>query len=159
MNAIFKNQYDLCVIGAGPAGIILALEYASLHPQKKVLLIEYGKGKSGRNSLDDSITIKNTQNHHLPYECTNKGLGGTSSTWGGRCVNYNRIDFIERPILSGNCTWDTELYDEVLKYNRKAAEYFECGKPVFERNESNSMYSSIAEGFRSGVVTLSLIHI
>ena len=62
---------------------------------KKILIVEYGfSGQKSRNSLDDSIEIINKQNHHDPYECTNKGFGGTSATWGGRCVMYDEIDFI-----------------------------------------------------------------
>ena len=91
--------YDVCIVGSGPAGIIVALEYSRLNPDKKILLIEYGvQGQQGNNRLDDSIEIKNKVNHHDPYECTNKGLGGTSATWGGRCVMYDEVDFLDRPI-------------------------------------------------------------
>ena len=65
-----------------------------------------------RNPLDDSIKIVETQNHHLPYECTNKGLGGSTATWGGRCVMYDEIDFMPRKILDGQCTWDIALFHE-----------------------------------------------
>ena len=85
-----QSKYDLCIIGAGPAGIILALEYARAHPGRQVVLIEYGtKQQTRTNSLDDSIEINNKQNHHDPYDCTNKGTGGSSATWGGRCVIYD----------------------------------------------------------------------
>src|SRR5690606_20803893 len=99
--------YDLCVIGSGPAGIITVLEYTKKHPQKKVLLVEYGfYGQPKKNNLDESIEIKNPDNHHNPYYCTNKGIGGTSLTWGGRCVMYDEIDFIKRPSIDNDCTWD-----------------------------------------------------
>ena len=35
-------KYDLIVVGAGPAGIFTALEYNSLNPDKKVLILEKG---------------------------------------------------------------------------------------------------------------------
>lgn len=41
-----QNQYDLIIVGAGPAGIFTALELLrkSSHPQDlKILLIEKGK--------------------------------------------------------------------------------------------------------------------
>src|ERR1700710_1384899 len=109
-NLVHAEQYDLCITGSGPAGIIVALEYSKLNPEKKVLLVEFGEhSQSAGNKLDDSIVVTNPINHHDPYECTNKGLGGTSATWGGRCVMYDEVDFIDRPILNGNCTWDTDL--------------------------------------------------
>ena len=77
---IREQVYDLCVIGSGPAGIMVALEYASENPDKKVLLAEYGAQQgTEQNQLDDSIENLNPANHHDPYECTNKGLGGTSA--------------------------------------------------------------------------------
>lgn len=150
-----KNQvYDLCIIGAGPAGIILALEYAEINPDKKVVFIEFGKATTTKNSLDDSIKLKTELNHHSVYECTNKGLGGTSKSWGGRCVTYDEIDFIERPILNGGCTWDTSLFYEVNQFLSKAASYFECGSAIFNLKELEKYKDTvIAEGFAEGNVT------
>lgn len=149
------EAYDLCVIGSGPAGIILALDYARLNPHKKVLLVEYGiKQQVKENQLDSSIQINNPVNHHQPYECTNKGLGGTSATWGGRCVMYDEVDFEDRPILNGNCTWDKNILTDIQDHLPKAAEYFECGKPDFDVAAlTNVTPRPIAEGFKQGIVT------
>ncbi|MCC8408155.1 GMC family oxidoreductase [Mucilaginibacter sp. UR6-1] len=147
--------YNLCVVGSGPAGIILALDYARTNPHKRVLLVEYGSNTQQKeNQLDSSIQINNTVNHHQPNECTNKGLGGTSATWGGRCVMYDEIDFEDRPILNGNCTWDKTILIDVQDHIHKAAEYFECGKPDFDLSAlTNADAKPIAEGFKQGVVT------
>jgi hypothetical protein len=153
-----NKQYDLCIIGSGPAGIILALEFARMEKEKNILLVEYGAGKKKTNDLDDSIRIKDLLNHHSPYECTNKTFGGTSLTWGGRCVTYEEIDFLDRPVLNGHCTWDKELFFEVNNFLSTAADYFECGTPVFDlKNMEKSYTSSIAEGFTSGVVTDNMV--
>lgn len=144
-------NFDVCIIGSGPAGIIVALEYSRLNPNNTVLLVEYGKGgeQPTENNLDTSINIANTVNHHPPHECTNKGLGGTSATWGGRCVMYDDIDFIDRPILNGGCTWDSTLFDDVKFHAPIAAQYFECGKPEFNLAGNKP----IADGFKPGIVT------
>ncbi len=156
---ITTELFDLCVIGAGPLGIITALEYARLNQQKKVILIEYGnKNTTGKNSLDESIQIPNLQNHHTTYEATNKGFGGTSATWGGRCVNYDEVDFIDRPIIKNGCTWDISFFDEAKPYLQKTAEYFECGNASFNLNEiAEFSSSSIAEGFKESDVTDAVI--
>src|SRR5271156_287713 len=127
-----RAAYDMCIVGTGPAGIILALEYQKLQPKLLVLLIEYGTdNQPPRNQLDDSIKIVDTQNHHLPYECTNKGLGGSSASWGGRCAMYDEIDFLPRKILEKQCTWDITLFHQSRKYANQTAEYFECGDARF----------------------------
>ena len=155
---VSTKQFDLCVIGSGPAGVICALEYARLNPEKNVLLLEYGYRKQKKNSLDDSISILNPLNHHDPYECTNKGLGGSSGTWGGRCVMYDEIDFLERDVITGQCTWEPALFEEIQHYLPTAAEYFECGKPLFDL-EKDPIHkgSRMAENFQPGSVTDSVI--
>jgi len=154
-----QTTYDLCIIGTGPAGITLALEYQKLRPQHRILLVEYGvDGRRSHNNLDDSIKIAEPKNHHLPYECTNKGLGGSSATWGGRCVMYDAVDFMPRDIFEGQCTWDLDLFHDSRRYAKEAAEYFECGEDEFDLNEIPALAGSrIADGFQSGEVTDSVI--
>ncbi|WP_375444579.1 GMC family oxidoreductase [uncultured Fibrella sp.] len=136
ISAVWNTQFDLCIVGSGPSGLIVALEYSRLNPGKQVIIVEYGIAVSeGPNALDDSITVSNKKNHHEPYECTNKGLGGTSATWGGRCVMYDKIDFLDRPILNGGCTWNTDIFNEIQSYLPQAAAYFECGNPIFNIHE------------------------
>lgn len=153
-----RETYGLCIVGAGPAGITLALEYASLQPQDRILLIEYGVDAAmTHNRLDDTVQVV-SKNHHSPYECTNKGLGGSSASWGGRCVMYDEIDFLQRDILRGQCTWDTSLFTNVRKYLKRAADYFECGDAKFNLSEIPPYADSrIAEGFQSGEVSDSVI--
>lgn len=150
-----QETYDLCIAGAGPAGIIVALEYQKRRPNDRVLLIEYGDRNGGtHNRLDDSIKIMQTTNHHLPYECTNKGLGGSTATWGGRCVMYDEIDFMPRKILDKQCTWNVSLLNECRKHVNRAAEYFECGDGRFSLKDIPAFAGSrIAENFRSGDVS------
>ncbi len=154
MNKV-SEKYDLCVVGSGPAGMITVLEYARLNPNKKIALVEYGsEGASTKNALDDSIQIDNLVNHHDPYECTNKGLGGSSATWGGRCVMFDEVDFITRQIVGNECTWDLKLYHETKKFWQQTANYFECGEAVFDLNKiSTILIKPIADHFEEGVVT------
>jgi len=144
-----RSKYDLCIIGGGPAGIIMALEYARANLTRQVLMVEYGSKKQRRtNSLDESIEVKNRVNHHDPYECTNKGLGGTSATWGGRCVMYDETDFVDRPILNDGCTWPPGIWKEIQQFLPQAASYFECGRPVFNLHDMPEIAAGpIAENF------------
>lgn len=149
------NKYDLCIVGAGPAGIITGLEFNKLNPLKKICIIEYGlPDQNEKNKLDDSIKLTNKVNHHDPYECTNKGLGGSSQTWGGRCVMFDEIDFIDRPIVNNGCTWDLTLFEEVKKYLPRTSEYFECGESIFNlSNHPELKGTTITPNFKQGDVT------
>lgn len=149
------KPYNLCIFGSGPAGIITALEFARLNPAKRILIVEFGSGISGgANTLDDSIKLSNTVNHHGPYECTNKGLGGSSASWGGRCVMYDEIDFLERDVIGKDCTWDLDVLSDVSGFLPQAADYFECGQPSFDLGQIPDFKNNrIAEGFQQGPVT------
>lgn len=85
---------DLCIIGAGAAGITIAAEFANA--QYKVLLIESG-------GFDFDIAYQNL------YDVENVGIarqpmilqrlryfGGTTNHWDGRCAPLDPIDFEKR---------------------------------------------------------------
>ena len=148
------GSYALCVVGAGPAGIIVALEYARRCPDRRVLLVDYGApGAPVRNALDDQIGVRNPINHHTPYECTNKGLGGSSASWGGRCVMYDRGDFLPRPVIGDGCTWDMSFYEECLPHVAATQRYFESGSGPFDLAELADKVPPLAAGFRSALIS------
>lgn len=151
--------YDLCVIGTGSSGLITALEYSRLNAKKKIALIEFGaEANSKKNNLDDTIYVDNLINHHPPYECTNKGFGGTTATWGGRCVNFDEVDFVERTILQGGCTWDLAFYKAVESYLAATANYFECGEAKFNLHEIDGISEKrISDNFKENDVTDSVV--
>ncbi len=153
-----KQEYDLCVVGTGPAGLPLALEIAKLQPTWRILLLEYGGQNPSENELDDLIVIETPLTHHEPNDCTNKGLGGTSLTWGGRCVLYDEIDFIPRPIVGDECTWDLSVLDSVKPHYAKAGEFLDCGTPIFDTHDMPEVASTrLADGFKEGPVTDSVV--
>jgi hypothetical protein len=149
-----EKPYDLCIIGAGIAGIIVAIEYSRRLPHSHVLVLECGGSPNGRNPLDDSIRNQNPRNHHNPYQCTNKGLGGSSLTWGGRCVMYDEIDFIPHGAVNEQCTWSLRFLDDIRPYLDTAGKYFDCGKAAFRLAEFSPRESvPLAENFSAGEVT------
>lgn len=129
---IIQNQStfrsDIAIVGAGPAGIVLALELSNAGYD--VALIESGR-------LDFSETIQNLgeashfdpQFHAPMSECTRLQVGGASVIWGGRCVPYDPVDFDQRSYIP-HSSWPV-TYDEVTPYFSKACEYFFCGKSEF----------------------------
>lgn len=152
MHSIDGQTWDVLIVGSGPAALIVALELARIDPETRILIVEYGKnGDPIANDLDESITLLNPANHHPPIECTNKGFGGTSQSWGGRCVSYDPIDFLPREIVGDNCTWDSSVFEDVRAFYGEAAEYLDCGTPIFNLHELKGIEQRpVAEGFVEG---------
>ena len=85
---------DICIIGAGPAGITLALEFAGAESQ--VLLIESG----GFTPEPETQALYEGPNLGLPYfdlSATRlRYFGGTSNHWGNWCGELTDIDYRRR---------------------------------------------------------------
>ena len=88
-------SYDVCIVGAGPVGICLAVELDNLG--FSVLVLE-----SGRRAADPYIQqlsdadIVRPDIHDDMCIAISRQLGGTSNLWGGICVRFDPIDFAER---------------------------------------------------------------
>src|SRR5258707_560855 len=89
------STWDLCVVGSGPVGMALALEFERLG--REVLVLE-----SGDAAIDASIAeasraeIVDARRHARMELAVCRTLGGTSWTWGGRCVAYDEVDWLDR---------------------------------------------------------------
>jgi choline dehydrogenase-like flavoprotein len=118
------REYDVCVVGAGPVGITVALECEAAG--LSVLLIEAGLVKS-RKPINGSggIEIVDTARHAPIDVVTRTGLGGTSAVWGGRCVPFDEIDFEPRSFVP-HSGWPIS-HEELKPWYAKAASYLDCG--------------------------------
>jgi len=106
-----SGAYDICICGAGPAGIILA-RHLSLQG-KKVALLEGG----GATYTQQSQEIYKGRSVGLPYYLESWRLryfGGTSNHWAGRCRPFESEDFRERDI-DGLPGWPI-TFDEMELY-------------------------------------------
>lgn len=122
--------YDLCVVGAGPAGLALALEAASRGLQ--VLVLDAGHANPAESPPDWAGSERVHPAHHAPLElATHAGLAGTSWLWGGRCVPYEAIDFEARPQVP-QARWPLSEAD-VAPWYPAAARYLGCGTAEFRR--------------------------
>lgn len=122
-------QADMAVVGAGPAGIVLAIELAKAG--HSVALIESGplKFAEANQSLGDAAEYD--PNFHAPMaECTRRQLGGTSTIWGGRCLPYDPVDFDQRDHIA-NADWPV-TYEALSPYFQRACDYFFCGRAEFD---------------------------
>ncbi len=88
-------EADLCIVGAGPAGIAIAREFLN-HPARIVLL------ESGATTVrpeNQFLCRGATSGQSYPplHLCRRRVLGGSSSYWGGWSRPLDDIDFEERP--------------------------------------------------------------
>ena len=87
-------QTDLCIIGAGAAGISIALEFLS--KSYNVILLESGGIRS------DSMTqsLYDGKNVGLSYDRLDEArcryFGGSTNCWGGHCRPLDSLDFKKR---------------------------------------------------------------
>lgn len=119
---------DLCVIGAGPVGIALAL--ACEQSGLSVLLLESGYDQPDRFAA--TLTAGHavdTDRHHAANIVMCRGLGGTSRWWGGRCVPFDDIDFMRRPHVP-DAAWPIP-HHELSCWYEAAACFFGIGPARF----------------------------
>lgn len=110
---------DICIVGAGAAGIVLAVDLA--RRGKNVLLLE-GGGSEIEEASQDTYTSELTG---LPHRGIHSGRfrakGGTTNKWGGQILELDALDFEQRPEIddSGWPFSKTELtpfYERALEF-------------------------------------------
>ena len=85
---------DLCIVGAGAAGISIALEW--VNSPLKVLLLE-GGGFDFDREMQDLYRGEIVGRPYFPLESARLHyFGGTTGHWAGFCSTYDAIDFEKR---------------------------------------------------------------
>ncbi|WP_161600118.1 GMC oxidoreductase [Aurantimonas manganoxydans] len=87
--------------GTGPVGLAVALQCATAG--LRVLVLESGTERVSREHQRLSTFTSDDDIIHAPAHLTvRRILGGTSTMWGGRCVEYDDIDFARRGHVAGS---------------------------------------------------------
>ena len=123
------NDFDTCVIGAGPAGIASALSLA--RQGLRVLLVDSGGPRFDRAAQALSDAVIETPGSHAPMaDAVQRQLGGTSVIWGGRCVPLDDIDF-ERRACVAHSGWPLQAAD-LQPYMAEATAFLGAGDAAFD---------------------------
>jgi hypothetical protein len=145
---------EVAIVGAGPAGIVLALEMAARGHQ--VLLLE-----SGGLTVDPEVqrlgdTVGHDPLHVSMSLSTSRRVGGASNLWGGRCVPFDPIDFQPRAIV-GDSRWPVD-YEQLQPYFQRACDWCLCGEAVFDANRLAGLSGrSLVPDFPEGEVLASTL--
>ncbi len=142
---------EVCVVGAGAAGITLALELSSRGVD--VLLIE-----SGGREADDRTqrlyegAVADERMHSPPHRYRQRRFGGSTTIWGGRCMPLDDIDFEPRPYVSQS-GWPFQR-PALMPFYVRANQLCEAGR--FEYRAGDAFHRPlrpVLEGFHSEYFT------
>jgi choline dehydrogenase-like flavoprotein len=120
---------DLCIIGAGAAGISLALKF--LGSGINVLLLESGglKAERATQALYRG-SVADERLHSPPERYRQRCFGGTTTIWGGRCMPLDDIDFEVRDYVP-HSGWPI-TGAELLPFYKEANDLCEAGRYSYD---------------------------
>jgi choline dehydrogenase-like flavoprotein len=108
--------FDVCVIGAGAAGLTVAVELA--RKKRRVLVLEGGGIKVWER---EGWALNKSDIIGLPFAGAQIGrfrtLGGSTSQWTGQVIELDDIDFETRPWVPGS-GWPIRKSDLAAGYQR-----------------------------------------
>ncbi|NYE26396.1 FAD-dependent oxidoreductase [Pigmentiphaga litoralis] len=138
---------DICIVGAGAAGISMALALAD--SGLTVLLLE-----SGGDEEDEATQalysgeVADEKMHSPIHRYRMRRLGGSTTVWGGRCMPFDPIDFEARDYI-GSEAWPVP-FDEVAAYYPQANALCEAGDFLYRAGETfHRPLTPMMEGFES----------
>ncbi|MBR1279658.1 GMC oxidoreductase [Bradyrhizobium sp. AUGA SZCCT0283] len=145
-------ERDVCIIGGGPAGIVIAREL--LGAAISVVLVESGGWRP--NKLTQSLNaaeLASDSRHPPPEMYRERRFGGSSTIWGGRCVPLTPSDFDSRSHVA-NSGWPIS-YDKLVPFYSRALTYCEAGEFAFDPSCLKAA-EAIVEGLASADITIGL---
>lgn len=120
---LFELQTEICIVGAGAAGISMARRLLALGHH--VTILESG----GLDYEPDTADLNAGENVGEPYYALDHArlrfFGGTTAIWGGRIAPLDPIDFKPRPWVP-HSGWPVS-YDALLPYYEQALPLFGMG--------------------------------
>lgn len=121
-------EADVCIVGAGAAGITIAREL--IGQDLRVLLLESG-GLEHDAQTQDLYAGENVGGRYAePDEMRLRYFGGTTNHWTGHCRPLDELDFITRPWVP-HSGWPFER-PELVSYYRRAENVCEVGPFGYE---------------------------
>jgi choline dehydrogenase-like flavoprotein len=118
---------DICIVGAGMAGIAMALDW--INTPYKVILLE-GGGFEVESKMQDLYRGKNIGQRYYPLHSQRLHyFGGTSGHWAGFCSPYDPIDFKKRDWVE-HSGWPIQ-YEDILPHYEQARKMVEIDSSNF----------------------------
>jgi choline dehydrogenase-like flavoprotein len=126
-------EADVCVIGAGAAGITLALEL--LGSGLRIVLLEAGgTAAEPRTQALYEGEVADASLHSPPDKYRQRRFGGSTTIWGGRCVPFDPVDFEARAWIPRS-GWPIR-FDDVAAHYAKANAICEAGDCTYDARQA-----------------------
>ena len=106
--AELKNPFDYTIIGAGVAGILLALKLSEKN--KRVLVIESGHFEEDEKRQELNRVENTAKIVENAIDGRKRAIGGTSIAWGGQSLPFTPLDFEKKEWLE-NTGWPIKYED------------------------------------------------
>lgn len=138
---------QICIVGAGAAGITLALDL--IGSGLSVLLLESG-------GLDEETetqslyagSVADERLHSPPDRYRQRRFGGTTTIWGGRCMPFDAVDFLRRDFMP-HSGWPIER-SSLLPFYPRANLLCEAGPFAYTMDETfGPGFTPMIGGFHS----------
>ncbi len=121
-------EADLCIVGAGAAGITLAREFIGSPLQ--VCVLESG-GETFEPATQALYDMVNTGLPRAPQSVSRiRQLGGSTNLWAGRCAPLDPLDFQRRDWVPRS-GWPIDR-DTLAPWYARAVDVLHLGAPVFD---------------------------
>ena len=146
---------DVCIIGAGAAGLTVAHELAGAGLDV-IVLAGGGRRRRARDQALYRGSVIDPAQHSWADRFRERRYGGTTTIWGGRCLPFDAIDFEPRAYVP-NSGWPFGR-DVLEPYYARAAVYCEIGAPLFDATTAlPDRPAGLLPGFDSPAVTCTSI--
>jgi choline dehydrogenase-like flavoprotein len=146
-------EADVCIVGAGAAGIALALELSGNGVRSgagalEVLLLESGglEEDAATQALYEG-EVADTRLHSPPDRYRQRRFGGSTTIWGGRCMPFDPIDFEPRDYVA-HSGWPIGI-DALSPYYPAANRLCEAGEYLYRMDEAVPGAGPMMDGFVS----------
>lgn len=141
---------DVCIVGGGAAGISLALALSG--QGLDIVLLE--SGHDGLHEATQSLydgEVTDEKLHSPADKYRQRRFGGSTTTWGGRCMPFDAIDFEKRDWVPGS-GWPISL-DDLLPFYPEANRLAEAGRFTYiDKDAFDPGIPPLFRGFDSSIV-------